>query len=491
MATVYSKGLPSQVQQFVHGSGNNLHRDLAGPSSSSSFPTSHTATTSFRHPSAQSATADHDLGSFASGPSALSLPFRPAAGPSGATQHDARFAGGVSGGSWGLERGDQHDGAEVGALLGGPLVDAVDGDWEAELLAEQRDKHHAEATLPIDPFASAEAIAQRDSTSNGKGKAIDPSSTVPTTRGDVSPTSSALLSSLSSLDLSSRAYLRTLLSLDPATAVEDYFSRKSYADDVWGLPDEVKRLFEKARASEGGGDVEEGRQRAIRRLGMLMKHLRIDEQKDGGGAAAAGQVSLDAREGAKASATPDIARGEWARQWQEYPAAAQHIGVRRDPEQAASLNPSSLSYRPLSTQSPSSREDLQSNLSQGAATSQALAVPSSLSSSAYITVRPGDQPPLHASSHAPAPAATATSVRSPPLPASAPPSSTRAAPPASAPTDSSAPLSPFSDYLAWKLEMLTTNVGGTQGPVYNLFGGVGGGKGKGREEFQVEEGRTH
>lgn len=160
-------------------------------------------------------------------------------------------------------RGIRPDGDDIQTLLGSTtLSDAVHADWEAELLAEQASKWSHDINLPSDPPASAQALSSRSDT-KGKGRAF--------TSGDISPVSSDLISSLSSLDLNSRSYLKTLLSLPPDEALEDYFSRGTYTDDVYGLPADVQKLFEKAQS--GGQSQEEGRAKAVRRLGMVMKHL--------------------------------------------------------------------------------------------------------------------------------------------------------------------------------------------------------------------------
>jgi hypothetical protein len=89
----------------------------------------------------------------------------------------------------------------------------------------------------------------------------------------MSPTSASLLSQLSSLDLASKIYLETLLSLPPEQALDNYLSQGTYAEDVWGPPAGAKRIIEATR-TETNSD-EEGRQKAVRRLGMILKHIAL------------------------------------------------------------------------------------------------------------------------------------------------------------------------------------------------------------------------
>ncbi|BGP31097.1 hypothetical protein JCM10296v2_002861 [Rhodotorula toruloides] len=269
-----SKGLPAEVQRFAHAS-DHAHLDhLAPSSSSSSFPS---GSTSFR--SDASPSASHAESEF------------------------AKFTGGVNGlagleRSWKEEeqretatRNASHDGFEINALLAGDesVTDGVHGDWERELEEEQARPWRVamETTMPSDPFASSAALASRSARldaldGKGKGKAR---------AGDMSPTSADLLSSLSSLDLADKAYLRSLLSLSPVEAFQDYFLRSSYADDVYGLPQGVKSLFEKAAREEDGVQGEEGRTKALRRLGMVLQHLRAAEAGQGGETAAVDGLS--------------------------------------------------------------------------------------------------------------------------------------------------------------------------------------------------------
>jgi hypothetical protein len=262
MASV--KGIPQSVHQFGQGPQHSLHHDYRSNSSSSA--------PAFR---SSSHTPSDDFGSFA-GPSQSShRTFSPSTGGLG----EAWRAAGVSGGT---EAALSRDGGDVLALLGGQggsLSDVVDGDWERELQQRQSEEWRTEleGRMPVDPYASSAGRAARDGLGEdvkGKGK-----TGVVQRKGDMSPTSSELLSSLSSLDLSSRTYLRSLLSLPPELALEDYLAHGSYVDDVHGLPKDVQGLFEKAAKQEQGKGVsaEESRMKAVRRLDMVMRHLQAAE----------------------------------------------------------------------------------------------------------------------------------------------------------------------------------------------------------------------
>jgi len=155
--------------------------------------------------------------------------------------------------------------------------------------------------------------------------------------GDLSPTSANLLSSLSSLDLSTLAYLRNILSLPPDQAIQRYFeTTESYTEDVWGvtskIPKEVKEVFEN---SQGKAEEENGREKAVRRLGMLMKQLRLDDTVASSLAipTSTGAVNVGERmrergsegERIESKSQAELDREEWAREWAEYPIAAAHV----------------------------------------------------------------------------------------------------------------------------------------------------------------------
>lgn len=258
MATTSSKGLPSGFDHFIHGTPYSNHRDLnsatRAPTSSSS-----SASHSFRRawPTPSGGT-DEDFGAFLD---PRHDPWRPSPAPS-----TSRIGSGPPPPS--ATRASQQDGFEIQALLGShTLNDAIHADWETTLQAEQDAAWAGTATMPSDPLISRQGLVDR----KGKGRGA----TTPSSPGNVSPTSSALLSSLSSMDLSSRTYLKSLLSLqDPTAAIEDYFAQGTYSDDVWGLPEGVRGLLEKTRqGAEEGKEAEEGRKKAVRRLGMVVRHL--------------------------------------------------------------------------------------------------------------------------------------------------------------------------------------------------------------------------
>jgi hypothetical protein len=304
MAAFSSKPLPSALHHFAHGTPFDIHRDLASPSSSNNASTS----SSFRQrawPAASGGT-DDDFGRFAEAGRWSSGALADPSGGASAWSH------GSSAGTQDEAGASSRDGDEVQALLGSTsLSQTIDADWEAELFADQA-THVAGITLPSDPPASAAPLASR------KGKDRERSSAP----GDASPVSSDLISSLSSLDLSSRAYLATLLSFPPSEAFGDYLARGTYTDDVYGLPEDVRRLLEKAET----GSKEEGREKAVRRLGMVMRHL----WGEGGGA----KGSAKAQEATKA--TP--VAGSGSAFVEDSSNTLQHVGYNRPREHEAALS---------------------------------------------------------------------------------------------------------------------------------------------------------
>jgi len=321
-----AKAPPSAVNRLVHGDpAAAAHRDLAhspaqaGPSGTSGFRQ--------RDPNALQG-SDDDFGRFMqAGPSSWSR-----SSPGGlALQDSSAFPGGdplflrqpapaspspiPSAGS----QRDVQDGSDIQSLLSSTsLTDAVHGDWHAEAVASQsapwRVSH--DSSLPLDPAASAGPSLK----GKGKGKAKSP------TPGDVSPTSLSLLSSLSSLDLSDQAYLRTLLAQSPERAVQDYFDRRTYADDVWGVPNgptSVPKAVDEIMSKAKGGDGAGAREKAVRRLAMVARHL--------GGAEGAGAVQAGRGAGAALGAAAagdgqvgDTGRSEGMSWADEYPLVAQH-----------------------------------------------------------------------------------------------------------------------------------------------------------------------
>lgn len=312
MASTYAKGLPASVQHLVHSSDRlaevprNPHAAASSTlpgaafrqdaSSSSSSGTSNAAAFDFdAFREAQGAQlGDSRLSRAWDGAAASASDTGPAfaAPPPHANQLDTG-------------RSAAQDGAELASLVsGGGLLAAVDGDWEEELLARQREpwRVELESRMPLDPFASS-------ASAKGKGRAMDgPDAAI--RAGDMSPTSTELLSSLSSLDLADRAYLRTLLAQDPASAFEDYFSRGSYTDDVYGLPPAVQRLFEKANQRDERIGVEEGRKKAVRRLGMVLRHMQAAADPVGGVERQTANLSLDGGVSAQSASAWSAATGQ-------------------------------------------------------------------------------------------------------------------------------------------------------------------------------------
>ncbi|KAK4334241.1 Fibrocystin-L-like protein [Rhodotorula toruloides] len=341
-----SKGLPAAVQRFAHAS-DHAHLDHLAPStSSSSFPSGSTSFRSDASPPA--AHAESDFAAFTGGSSGLN-------GLERSWKEERRET---------ATRNASRDGFEINALLvGNELVtDAVDGDWERDLKEEQARpwRVEMETTMPSDPFASSAALASRSARldaleGKGKGKAR---------AGDMSPTSADLLSSLSSLDLADKAYLRSLLSLSPDEAFQDYLSRSSYADDVYGLPQGVKRLFEKAAREEEGVQGEEGRTKALRRLDMVLQHLRAAEAGGGGETAVVDGLSTQRQPQTFPSSHPPFTN------------LASSI-----PPSFASPTPAQHAAEQSSSPHPSPPRPAHSHYS----------VPSSLSESAFITIA-GSQP---------------------------------------------------------------------------------------------------
>lgn len=318
MTSMASKPFSPAVQQFTHGTPYDTHRDLAPSSTSASSG-------AFRHRGwpASSGGTDDDFGRFAQhqqqqqGAWSSSSPM---AGPS-----LWQFAGGQSAPA-------RRDGDEILTMLGSTtLSDAVHANWEDDLLADQAMSWQVDSALPSDPPASAHALAttSRHDPSRGKGKQR-------IRAGDVSPTSTELLSSLSSLDLTSRSYLKTLLSLPPEEALEDYFSRPgAYTEDVYGLPADVQKLFEKAQERQGEETKEEGRAKAVRRLGMVMQHLWSEGQARDGKEEIVGAP-------AAVTSAPEVQQERYVDQWRDegWGSSLQHVPrqrLREDVAQASAM----------------------------------------------------------------------------------------------------------------------------------------------------------
>ena len=313
--TTFSKG---PLQQFIKGTSYDTHRDqLHQPQASTS------SSSSFRQQSSSTSTstAEDEFGTFSSQPIDYTYSYQPLL--------DGRsYVGRESLAEEGSMRGESQDGAEINALLGGStsLHDQVDGEWESELLASHQKNHEQDSLLPLDPILPSQ---QHTHDLKGKGKETHQ-------RGDLSPPSANLLSSLSSLDLSTLAYLRNILSLPPDQAIQRYFeTTESYTEDVWGvtkrLPREVKEVFEDAK---GMREEENGREKAVRRLGMLIKQLKLDDPTAKtmiAGSTREMTVGRGARERGlegeriESKSQAELDREEWAKEWAEYPIAAAHV----------------------------------------------------------------------------------------------------------------------------------------------------------------------
>ncbi|GAA5821902.1 hypothetical protein JCM11251_004770 [Rhodosporidiobolus azoricus] len=472
MAAVYSKGLPQPVHQLAQGSQHTLHRDYSLPATSSH------STAAFR---SDASSSSDEFGSFAAQSHYSSLPAPSLPGVFNVAWPSARLAGGGGTSTISTTRNSSHDGAEVAAFLSDASVsmfDAIDGHWERELFEKQNEpwRKEMEEATPADPFASATARATRDALADsvkGKGKAVFEAGM----KGDMSPTSSELLSSLSSLDLSSRAYLRTLVSLPPDLALEDYFAHGLYTDDVYGLPDGVKRLFEKVGAGkqDGADKVEEGRMKAVRRLGMVMQHLRASEEAEL--AQEAGRMSLE-------DGMQDVG-GSFSTKWVpkgEYSTNAD----RRFAHQPMNQNEAVFGSSSFATAAHQQQQPFAAfQPTAMAQQSQPVVFPSSLSSSAYITMSPTSQ------------ASISTLTPQPAHQSSSPPLSSQS----QHEDPSSAPLPSFASYFADQHARMLTNDRGSRGvdftrkldPAQRMRVGIEAGvRGDAwREELRVTEGRTH
>lgn len=248
-----SKALPAQLSQFLHGNQHDAHRDyLPDQSTSSSSP-------SFRHPSRAEAAGDEDFGRFAA--SSSSSHFAPSSSSPAQLASSSRYAPSS-------QPLSSSDGAAFQALLASTsLSEDVHGDWAKELSVSQTQpwKLEQETSVPLDPTFD---FARAPVTLSGKGKARAHDNG----GGDTSPTSAELISSLSSLELRDREYLKSLLAAAPDESVRNYLARGSYADDVYGVTDGVRKVLDQAMEGEGAAEVA-GREKAVRRLRMVVQHL--------------------------------------------------------------------------------------------------------------------------------------------------------------------------------------------------------------------------
>ncbi|GAA5927814.1 uncharacterized protein JCM15063_006001 [Sporobolomyces koalae] len=316
MSALTSKG---PVQEFLKTTaGPSVHKDQV------SQPQYSTPNEAFRQVNAATTTGEDEFGSFAD-----HTPHRLLVQPLRSREEQATSSGNkIADHNVQEWRNHEQDGAEVQALLasGSGSGWGQNDDWEAELFERQQRNQQLDRSLPVDP------LLPESSRSSGGSKGEQHLA------GDLSPTSNELLSSLSSLDLSSLAYLRTLLSLPPEEAIQRYLATSdTYSDDVWGVPTKVREVFEQAQDRT----QEDGREKAVRRLALLMQHLKLDATNGAGADFAPSQSSstraaekgkgkaLVSEQGGASAA--DLARQEWAREWAEYPLAAAHV---RSPPQS-------------------------------------------------------------------------------------------------------------------------------------------------------------
>lgn len=285
-----SKSRPDALSQL-------LHRDEAHSAHSQLDPHQHFAPRqTFRQPgSSTSSGTDADFGRFA----------HTASGSSSSS-----IAGGAMGslsgaGSAFSERSPEQpahrDGADIQALLSSnTLTESVSGDWQAELASHQSQpwRLSTERSLPRDPLAGS-SHSHSHASAKGKGKGREQQQGY-STSGDVSPITSELIHSLSTLNVSDQTYLRTLLAQSPDQAISDYFSRGTYSDDVWGTPaphPAVDAIMQKASAGEDGAQAS-AHEKAVRRLAMVARHL----------AAGGAQATQAARQDAADLATDSVHR---------------------------------------------------------------------------------------------------------------------------------------------------------------------------------------
>lgn len=241
------KGIPSSLGRWDRTS--ELHQQFA---SSSVLPSQATAGFRTSTEGPEEAEIDSDYGRFASTSSAARTAVLP-----------SEFAG-----TWsGTEERQQVDGGDVMALLSsGGVGEGVYGDWEQVLQADQYRKREINDARPLDPPATT--FNSTRNVSSGEAQLANHDSTT---------TDEELISSLSSLDLSARSYLRTLLALPAETSIMDYLHQNRYTEDVYALPKEVRKVLEEAE-QQPGVSAEAGRAKAVRRLEMVLQHLSINEE---------------------------------------------------------------------------------------------------------------------------------------------------------------------------------------------------------------------
>ncbi|SCV70909.1 BQ2448_3671 [Microbotryum intermedium] len=366
-----SKATPSSVQQFSRlGSSSSAHQDQSSLTSSSRASTSSSSSashsTSFRTPapghsqpslpnSEASTRAQHawtpssgvgtdeDLGRFAAFSSAVGLGAKyQARGPAtsavadpgrfhnvngnpakhrslaetqGATTHDfetswdhARRAP-----TWddddlyhpsheldyetGEARNGWQDGDEIQDLLrSGVFNEQLEKGWEQDLASDQSRKHHAESTMPKDPNLQM-------------------------TQGQLSPVTQDLVQKVDALELEARLHLQSLLTMtnesgDDTLAIQAYLSQESYADDVWGLPREIREVLTKVVEEQSQAD-DSDKNKAFQRLNMVLNHLRETA------------ISTSADKGKMNAASDGRGGTSEDDEGHSYGSALQHVAARR------------------------------------------------------------------------------------------------------------------------------------------------------------------
>ncbi|SCZ98658.1 BZ3500_MvSof-1268-A1-R1_Chr7-1g09232 [Microbotryum saponariae] len=150
-------------------------------------------------------------------------------------------------------RNGWQDGDEIQALLQSGMLNAqLEEGWEQELASEQSRKHHAESTIAKDP-------------------------TISSAQGQLSPVTQKLVQKVDALELEARLHLQSLLTLtnesgDDTLAIQAYLSQKSYADDVWGLPREIREVLTKVVEEQSQAN-DSDKNKALQRLNLVLKHL--------------------------------------------------------------------------------------------------------------------------------------------------------------------------------------------------------------------------
>lgn len=311
-----SKPPPGNLSRFLHGDpALSAHRDLGQPRAG----TSSQLESQFRQQGSSPSTGtDDDFGRFAqAGSSSQSWTEQgsyPAGGSSSGystyphqTQLDSRSSQGQV---------DDSDSNAIQSLLSSTtLTDSISSEWQSELLATQSTpwRSHTESSLPLDPIAAHNP----HTAGKGKGKSINHAATP----GDVSPVTSQLLASLSSLELADRTYLRSLLAQSPEHAVSDYFAGATYADDVWGVANPHPAVGEiLSRVVEGGVDSAGRQEKAVRRLAMVAQHL-----GPGATSTARGRIEAKDTEAQQDDAVMETSKPSWAA---EYPQITQPLRSR-------------------------------------------------------------------------------------------------------------------------------------------------------------------